>query len=60
MKGDIMKQLVFENIINGEKYTCPAKSETRTIDGVDYLRVFKMGTTREVLVKKDSLRKLKK
>lgn len=55
-----MKQLVFENIINGEKYTCPAKSETRTIDGVDYLRVFKMGTTREVLVKKDSLRKLKK
>lgn len=54
-----MKQLLYENIINGEKYTCPAKSETRNIDGVDYLRVFKMGTTREVLVKKDTLRKVK-
>jgi hypothetical protein len=59
MKGDIMKQLVYENIINGEKYSCPAKSETRTIDGIDYLRVFKMGTNREVLVKKDTLRKVK-
>jgi len=54
-----MKQLVFENIINGEKYVCPAKSETRTIDGIDYIRVFKMGTNREVLVKKDTLRKVK-
>lgn len=55
-----MKQLIYENIINGEKYTCPAKSETRTIDGIDYIRVFKMGTNREVLIKKDSLRKVKK
>lgn len=54
-----MKQHIFENIINGEKYTCPAKSEVRTIDGVDYLRVFKMDTKREVLIKKDSLRKVK-
>ena len=54
-----MKQLVYQNIINGEKYSCPAKSETRTIDGVDYLRVFKMGTNREVLIKKDTLRKVK-
>lgn len=51
--------LLFQNIINGEKYICPAKLETRNIDGIDYLRVLKMGTNREVLVKKDILKKIK-
>ena len=55
-----MKQLVYENIINKEKYTSPAKTTIQTIDGVDYIRVFKFGTTHEVLIRKDSLRKVKK
>jgi hypothetical protein len=55
-----MKQLVYENIINKEKFVSPAKVAIQTIDGIDYIRVFKYGTSHEVLVRKDSLRKVKK
>lgn len=54
-----MKQLVYENIINKEKYISPAKTTVQTIDGIDYIRVFKFGTNHEVLIRKDSLRKVK-
>lgn len=54
-----MKTTVFENIWNKEKFTCPDPKDVRTIDGIDYLRVFKYGTNREVLIKKESLRKVK-
>lgn len=55
-----MKTLTFENIYNKEKFTCNYKSlqDVRTIDGVEYLRVFKFGTQREVLIRKDSLKKV--
>lgn len=53
-----MKTTVFENIWNKEKFTCPDPKDVRTIDGIDYLRVFKYGTNREVLIKKESLRKI--
>lgn len=54
-----MKTLTFENIYNKEKFTCPDVKDVRLIEGVEYLRVFKFGTQREVLVKKDSLKKVK-
>lgn len=58
-KEKTMKTLTFENIYNKEKFTCPDVKDVRLIEGVEYLRVFKFGTQREVLVKKDSLKKVK-
>lgn len=55
-----MKTVVFENIYNKEKFTCSGKSlqEVKLIDGIEYIRVFKFGTQREVLIRKDSLKKI--
>lgn len=55
-----MKTITFENIYNKEKFTCNHKSlqDVRVIDGIEYLRVFKFGTQREVLIRKDSLKKI--
>lgn len=55
-----MKTLTFENIYNKEKFTCNFKAlqEVKVIDGIEYLKVFKFGTQREVLVRKDILKKL--
>jgi len=54
-----MKTLYFENTWNKEKFTCPNAKDIRVIDGIEYLRVFKHGTHREVLVRKDQLKKVK-
>jgi hypothetical protein len=53
-----MKTTYFENIRNNEKFYCTDIKDIRTIDGIEYLRVFKMGTQRDCLVKKDTLRKI--
>ena len=53
-----MKTLYFENIRNREKFYCKDIKNTQMIDGVEYLRVFRMGTQRDCLVKKDSLKKI--
>lgn len=56
-----MKTITFENIWNKEKFTCNAKAlqDVRVIDGIEYIRVFKFGTQREVLIRKDSVKKVK-
>jgi hypothetical protein len=53
-----MKTIFFENIRNNEKFYCTDLKDVRTIDGVEYLRVFRMGTQRDCLIKKDTLRKI--
>lgn len=53
-----MKQTFFENIMNKEQFYCTNIKDIRVIDGVEYLRVFRMGTQRDVLIKKDSLKKI--
>lgn len=55
-----MKTLTFENIYNKEKFTCNFKAlqDVKVIDGIEYLRVYKFGTQREVLIRKDSLKKI--
>ena len=53
-----MKTVYFENMRNKEKFFCKNLKDIQKIDGVDYLRVFRMGTQRECLVKLDSLRKI--
>jgi hypothetical protein len=53
-----MKRVLFENIMNKEKFYCTDLKDVRVIDGVEYLRVFKFNTQRDCLMKKDSLRKV--
>ena len=53
-----MKTIYFENVRNREKFYCKNTKDIQKIDGVDYLRVFRMGTQRDCLVKLDSLRKV--
>ena len=53
-----MKTIYFENMRNKEKFFCKNLKDIQKIDGVDYLRVFRIGTQRECLVKLDSLRKI--
>lgn len=53
-----MKTTYFENVRNKEQFYCKNTKDVQTIDGVEYLRVFRMGTQRDCLVKKESLRKV--
>ncbi len=53
-----MKTIYFENIRNKEKFYCKDLKKTQMIDGIEYLRVFRMGTQHDCLVKKESLKKI--
>lgn len=53
-----MKTIYFENIRNREKFYCKDIKSVQLIDGIEYLRVFRMGTHRDCLVKKESLKKI--
>lgn len=54
-----MKTIYFENILNKEKFYCTDTKDVRSIDGIEYLRVFKYGTQRDCLIRKDTLKKIK-
>ena len=53
-----MKTIYFENIRNKEKFSCKNTKDIQKIDGIDYLRVFRLGTQRDCLVRLDSLKKI--
>ncbi len=55
-----MKTVYFESYRNKEKFECRDLTDVRVIDGIEYLHVYKFGTQRECLVRKDQLRKLNK
>lgn len=53
-----MKTIYFENLRNKEKFYCKNTKDIQMIDGVEYIRVFRLGTQRDCLVKKESLKKI--
>jgi len=53
-----MKQAVFENIYNKERFVAGGKRDTKFIDGIEYVKLIKQGTQREVLVRRDYLKKV--
>ncbi len=53
-----MKMVTFENIYNKEKFYISCKKDVRIIDGIECWKVFKKDTKREVLVRKDFLKKV--
>lgn len=54
-----MKEHVLENIVNREKFVCLDLKDIQVIDGIEYLKVQKYGSTRTILMRKDALKKVK-
>lgn len=48
----------YENIYNKERFFSQGRLDVKMIDGVEYVQVYREGTTRAVLVRKDFLKKL--
>jgi hypothetical protein len=53
-----MKTVHFENMRNRERFYCNNLQDVQRIDGVEYLRVFREGTQRDCLIKRELLRKI--
>ena len=53
-----MKTFYFQNVRNREKFYCKNTKDIQMIDGVEYMRVFRVGTQHDVLVKKELLQKV--
>lgn len=51
-----MKVVLYENIYNKERFVKKGKVQTKFIDGNQYLELYKEGTERKVLVRKDFLK----
>ena len=55
----IMKEIIFKNIFNNDQVRCKNVNDTKTIDGVEYLKVI-TNNNREMLMRKDALKKVTK
>ena len=54
-----MRQIVFENIYNKERYVVHGKQVKKFINGIEYITVVpEKGKIREVLIRKDYLKKV--
>ena len=53
-----MRQTTFENIYNKERFVMIGKPEKKLIDGIEFIKLFKEGTQREVFVRRDFLKKV--
>lgn len=53
-----MKQTTFENVYNKERFVSRGKRDTKFIDGIEYVKLIKEGTQREVFVRRDFLKKV--
>ena len=60
LRSNIMKEAVFENIYNKEKFVSRGKRDSKFIDGIEYIKLFKKDTLREVFVRKDFVKKVNK
>lgn len=53
-----MKTIYYENVRNRERFYSRNNTDVQMIDGVEYLRVFRLGTQRDCLVKKEILKRI--
>lgn len=53
-----MKTVYFQNRRNLDKFECPNTKDVIVIEGIEYIRVFKLGTNRDCLMRKDQLKKI--
>lgn len=54
-----MRTITYENIYNKERYVSQGKRFTKFIDGIEYIKVLLEGTQREVLIRRDYVKKVK-
>ena len=47
---------VYENIVNKEQFVYEANPDTKTVDGIEYIKLSRVNTTRSVFIRKDSLK----
>lgn len=53
-----MKMVTFENIYNKERFVSYGKKDTKFIDGVEFIKLYKPDSKREVFVRKDFLKRV--
>jgi len=51
--------MTFESKLNRERFECDNIRDVELIDGIEYLKVRKPSTTRQLLIRKDILIKVK-
>lgn len=55
-----MKPTTFENLRTRERFVCDnIKTDIKLIEDVEFLLVHKVGTSRKILIRKDTLSKVK-
>ncbi len=47
---------VYENIVNKEQFVYEANPDTKTVDGIEYIKLSRVNTTRSVFIRKDTLK----
>jgi hypothetical protein len=47
---------VYENIVNKEQFVYDANPDTKTVDGVEYIKLSRVNTTRSAFIRKDSVK----
>ena len=55
-----MKEIMFENIFNHDRFACANPRDIEIIEGVQYLRVHLPSNNRMMLMRKDALKKVEK
>lgn len=53
-----MKVITFENIYNKERFVLYGKPSKKLIDGIEFIKLIKEGSAREVFVRRDYLKKV--
>lgn len=57
-RSSIVKQTTFENIYNKERFVLQGKPDKKFIDGIEFIKLTKEGSVREVFVRRDYLKKV--
>lgn len=47
---------VYENIVNKEQFVYEANPDTKTVDGIEYIKLSRVNTKRSAFIRKDSLK----
>jgi hypothetical protein len=56
----MVNEIVLENVYNKELYLTASKPETKMIDGVEYVKVTCISNQKDAMVRKDSLKEVKR
>lgn len=55
-----MSDIVLENIYNKELFIPAPSSESKVVDGIEYIKVIRLSNQKYAMVRKDSLKEVKR